>query len=82
MSLIDGGRELLPGTPRPGPINPKNAIESISPTFAVGLFCSLPIHLSLRWGDRRFSKAPDKSGNYEELGNSNCIFRDKERAGF
>jgi hypothetical protein len=28
---------------------PKNAIESIPPSFAGGFFCSLPIHVSRPW---------------------------------
>jgi hypothetical protein len=40
--------------------NPKNVIESVPPSFTDGFFCSLPIH-------RRFSKTPDKSGNYTIL---------------
>jgi hypothetical protein len=54
--------------------NPKNAIEYISPSFAGGFFIVCRFTCPVTWRDRPLLKAPDKSGNYEALGNNNAFF--------
>jgi hypothetical protein len=49
-------------------ISPESSVGYGPPSFRGGFYCSRPIH-------RRFLKKPDKSGNYRERENINCIFQ-------